>query len=478
MVGFGFKTGVTQPTSPHNDGWVNILTGLGMANRDKRMAGTYGTATVLDRVTLEEMYRGDSMAAKVVDTLPNDMTRAWIEYQQGDDAEVAQAVMQALDDLGVQSAIREGLSWGRLYGGAVAVLGIDDGQDAEMPVNLNGIKALRFLNVLDRHQVNPGSRYQDPTKPKYGQPEFYELYPLHGGQRTLVHESRIIRFGGVRLPDRLKELNSGWDDSILNRLFNALRGYHTSHDSVGTILTDFTQSVYRLKGLAKLIATQGGDTTIAQRMQVIELCRSIVRGIVLDEDESWERQTTSVAGLADLIDRTERRLIAETGMPHTLLLGESPGASLGEGGQSQNRDWYDHVAAEQEGQLRKPIRYVIELLLRSKEGPTGGRLPGDWGFKFKSLWQLDDTEQAKIRKTQAETDAIYHDRGVLSPAEIAISRFGGDGYSTDTVLDMEMRGAMAEADQLEGEAQDGSEDPNPRSTSTGGDPGDEDPEEA
>jgi hypothetical protein len=39
----------------------------------------------------------------------------------------------------------------------------------------------------------------------------------------------------------------------------------------------------------------------------------------------------------------------------------------------------------------------------------------------------------------AETDAIYIDRGVLDPNEVAISRFGGDRWSMNTLIDVQAR---------------------------------------
>lgn len=476
MGPIGFSTGV-MPTQGgiRTDGWINVLTGLGLANRDKRTGGTYGQATVLDRATLEEMYRGDSLAAKVVDLLPHDMVREWIEVKVDSRPDDGQAVMQALDDLDAQTHIEEALSWARLYGGAVIVLGVNDGQPFDKPLNLNTIQEVTFLNVLDRWQIHPEKRYTDATVAKYGKPELYRLQPLMGGADAgkLIHETRLIRFDGVKLPDRLRELNHGWGDTVLNRLFNALRGYHQAHDSIGTILADFTQAVYKLKNLAQLLS-QNQDQDVIKRMQIIELTRSIARAIVLDEDESWDRQTTSVAGLPDLVDRTERRLVAETNMPHTLLLGESPGASLGEGGRSENQDWYDHVASQQTAILLKPLRYLVEVIMRAKRGPLRGRLPKTWGLEFRSLWQLDEKEQAEIRKTQSETDTNYINGGVLSAEEVAISRFGGDGYSTDTVLDMKARDELAAA--ADEEADDEPPGTNPPPAGAAGEPGASDPE--
>jgi len=44
-----------------------------------------------------------------------------------------------------------------------------------------------------------------------------------------------------------------------------------------------------------------------------------------------------------------------------------------------------------------------------------------------------------MRRTVAETDAIYIDRGVLDPTEVAISRFGGDRWSMNTLIDTKAR---------------------------------------
>ena len=52
---------------------------------------------------------------------------------------------------------------------------------------------------------------------------------------------------------------------------------------------------------------------------------------------------------------------------------------------------------------------------------------------------MTETETAAYRKTIAETDQIYISNGVLDPAEVAASRFGGDMYSPETVIDLEAR---------------------------------------
>ena len=88
----------------HNDGWENIITGH-RTTRDK----TTGTriqpvAPNTDRQTVEDIYHGDDLGARIVDELVGDMMRKWIRLtvSMADDAEA--------DDAGVpaENAVQEG----------------------------------------------------------------------------------------------------------------------------------------------------------------------------------------------------------------------------------------------------------------------------------------------------------------------------------------------------------------------------------
>ena len=50
-----------------------------------------------------------------------------------------------------------------------------------------------------------------------------------------------------------------------------------------------------------------------------------------------------------------------------------------------------------------------------------------------------EKEIAEGRESVARSDALYIDRGALSADEVASSRFGGDRYSSETMLDKEAR---------------------------------------
>ncbi len=419
------------------DGWANAVTGYGQEKYDKRLFTTMGAGPEISQVELEELCRNDPMAARIVEAYPKDATREGILISTPDDPAIGRGVVEAFDALDGMEAVYQGLVWGRQFGGAVIVLGVNDGRAPDQPLDMANIQELRFLNVLTRQDLTPVRYYSDPRQRSYGQPEVYRVNPLTANAPAVfdIHETRLVRFGGVPVTPRRRLANQGWDDSVLQRAYEALRGYATGHDSVPMILQDFTQMVYLLAGLRQLLE-EGREAEVKARLHGIDLGRSILKAITLDAGDKAERQTTSVAGLKDMVDKVEDRLVAAAdGIPHTILLGRAPGSALGGKGESEKRDWYDAVAAYQRMKVRKPLWRLLTVFMSAKSGPTGGKVPEGAALTFPPLWQPDPKQIADTRKAIADADAVYLDRGVLSPEEVAQSRFGGsEGWSADTKL--------------------------------------------
>jgi hypothetical protein len=78
------------------------------------------------------------------------------------------------------------------------------------------------------------------------------------------------------------------------------------------------------------------------------------------------------------------------------------------------------------------IEWINELILRSSEYEVDVKEPM---VVFNPLWQPTEEEIVKSRKTQAEIDAMYIDRSVLTSQEIRTSRFSGVVYSYDTIIE-------------------------------------------
>lgn len=424
------------------DGWQNVLTNLGKANKDKR-TGMRAIECYLDQKTIEAVYQIDDMFAKIVDRLPEDMTREGftITVDGEDRTEEIQEIFKKYD---LDSKIEEGLKWARLYGGAGAVMGVKDGKFPWEPVEFASIKTLEYITMLDRHRLvsDGGGDNIDSnlSSSNFGRPVFYRLQnsSIKINERNFmkIHNSRVIRFNGVKLGNDQMVYVDYWGDSILSRLYNVLRNFQGTHDSAATIMTDFTQLIVKLKDLADMIAS-GDDQLVQARLQLMGMTASIVNAIVIEEGEEAERKTTNVAGLPDMIDRIGWRLVAATEYPQTILLSQGPKGGLGSEGESEKRDYYDFVKNRQESHLRPILDQFLTFIFLAKDGPTSGKLP-KWETKFVPLWQPTEKEIVETRKSQMETDKGYIEAQVLDPREVTQSRFG-KGYSLETTIDTKVR---------------------------------------
>ena len=421
------------------DGWFNLLSNLGVQGKDKRVSAQLEHMR-FSETELESFYASDDLFSKIVDLLPEDALREWIEIK-GMDQAVEAELEKKLDQLGARQRLEEGWKWGRLYGGAGVYMTIEDGQDPQEPVNEERIFEVKSLTVLSRYELIPYQINSNLDSPFFGQPEIYRLQtsqPTDFVERY-IHHSRLIRFDGVALPRRLRIQNQWWGDSVFVKCFNAVQNYNATHDAAVAALQDFSVGVFQIKNLADMIAS-GQEALVKTRLELVNLSKSVINSIVLDTDEKFEHQSKSLSGVPEVMKQANSRLVVASGMPHTKILGESP-SGLGADGQSEERNWYDHVKNQQKLILRPRLDTLLRYIMLSQKGPTKGKIPDKWSYEFSPLWQMSDQEVATARYTQAQTDGIYLANQVVDPDEIAHSRFGGDKYSMDTVINTNLRRA-------------------------------------
>lgn len=443
-------------TPTRADGWSNLLTGLG-TSRDKRMAARVQRGS-LGPGQARDIYAGDGMAARIVDLPVDELTRKWVDVKVADDGDAAERADQALTDLHAAARFKEALRHQRVLGGGAILLGVVDGAASlEEPLDLKRVRSVRALTVLERTELTAAEYFGDPTDRDFGEPRLFTLSPrtavapgLASYQR--VHASRLLLFPGRRLSRLDIASHSGWGESELLRVVEALVDFAAGYGGAGALVQDFAQGVLKLKGVADMLSSTGpeGPAMLKVRLEAMDLSRSTLRSVILDADagESFERTQTPTAGLPELLDRFAQRLAAVSRIPVTLLMGESP-AGLSATGDSDVRAFYDRIAAEQGDFLVPNLTRLCEVLFAAREGPTRGSVPETWSVVPRPLWQLSETEQADVRLKTAQADQIYIQAQVLTPEEVAESRFGGDAYSTETQLDRELRDALGAAKEEE-----------------------------
>jgi len=177
----------------HQDGWSNILSGLGSA-ADKSIHTTKDVFELIDDETLTDIYMSEGLGRRIVDIIADDETREWIYF---DESKYPAATIKTINDeltrLSAESTYNEALKWQRLYGGSLIFIGAMDGRVPSEPLRENQIKNIEFLRVIDRTDVDiSGSKYDYNEKsPTFGKILQYKVN-IHVGDRyieSLIHHS-------------------------------------------------------------------------------------------------------------------------------------------------------------------------------------------------------------------------------------------------------------------------------------------------
>jgi len=442
--------GITQYNA---DGWYSALTGLGTPERDKRLSHSYSTPCIGYGESIQ-LWRGDDMAKAAIEKPVNQCFRQGYEIEipdEGNYADLRVDLEEALLDLGADDCIARAMHLKRALGGGAIWIGADDGRPQHLPLIPERVRSIDWLKVLEPIELTPYTVYSDPYKAKFGEPELFQFNEIQGftanslvppatstktrrgpSGLVLIHESRLILFPGTKVSNYQTttgslETSSYWGDSILMTMIEVLRDFNIAWHSAGIIASDYAQSVIKIQNLMGLVANQ--KEQLRARMQALELGRSVARAIILDTNEEYERQSTSLAGLPELLEKLSRRLAAAVGMPLSILMGAGE-MGIGKDGLSDVRHYYDGIAAMQRCEVTPVLRRIIKLIMGTLRKR---KVPRRWNIKYNPLWQLTDQEKAEARLTQARADALYVKMLAVSPDEIRDSRFRG-GFSFDTQI--------------------------------------------
>lgn len=96
--------------------------------------------------------------------------------------------------------------------------------------------------------------------------------------------------------------------------------------------------------------------------------------MILDAEEKYEKASTNISGIPELLDRFMLALSAVSGIPTSLLFGRSA-AGLNATGDNDVRNFYDMVKQEQENKLKPVLEKLTRYIMLSKDGPFAGSKP-------------------------------------------------------------------------------------------------------
>jgi uncharacterized protein len=422
------------------DGLANALIGMG-TSRDKSRYTTAQPLIFLTQEELENLY-GEWIPKRIVDIVAEQSTRRGFSVLFGGEGAAAEEVVgieQVIEDLYILENFLLASKNARLYGGSCIILFIDDGRSADQPVDVDNIRRVEELEVVDRWQIAP--IINEENLYDYSKATYYQI--ISGdliNQPTLarIHKDRILRLDGEWLPYRIRQRNYGWGMSSLQSVYDSFKHYWTGLNSAATLLTEFDVFVHKLRGLSNMLAA-GKESDVRSRLVLNDMSRSIYRGYAIDaEKEEIEFITRNFGGIGEILEKLRVDIIGASQIPHTILFGESP-SGLGATGRSEERDFAKMLGDYQNAHYKRPLQKLMRYIMLSQEGPTKGRIPDSWRISFNDLFQLNERESADVRARVAAVDGRMVQLGILHPQEVRQARYGGSEWSMETALDPSLK---------------------------------------
>lgn len=403
------------------DAFSNPAARLGFGTFDL-LQGTQYTATRMTQnyQLLTTLYRENWIVQNIIGTIPDDICRKWFELKSSVAPEYIDKFRQQERRTKLREKVRQGMYWGRLYGGAAGIIMIKGQDDMSEPLDLDSIVPDSFLGlqVLDRWTgVYPsGELVTDPEDADFGFPAYYTIRDEERNQIIAsVHHTRVVRFTGRELPWLEQVVEQYWGESEIEAVYEELVRRDNVAANIAALTFRANVNYMESDGLDQLLGT--ANTEMQRRFWNTLQAQSIMESnfglrLVNKGDTIHNRQYT-FTGLPEVYDRVMMDVAGAARTPVTKLFGRSP-AGLNATGESDMQNYYDYI----DGLREAGFRAIIERLLPVLALSAWGVIPDDLDIEFPPMDSPNAAEMADVaqKKTAAVIAAYQSDLLDLSTA--------------------------------------------------------------
>ncbi len=372
------------------------------------MAGGYDMQMVtLNRGELISLYHSCWELRKGIDKVAEDMWSRGVEIQDHADPTKLRALYTWLARQGSEMIFATGQA--RLFGGAVTLIMVDDGQkDLSKKLNLAAVKKGSVVNfyTTDRwYGVEQSSdRVTDFQDPAFREPEYYNFQIEGQGDVVKVHHTRVLRWINKRSVRMVEVLLMGWGVSELEAVLQDLLNYSNVKGSSASLVNKALVEIIKLQGLRGVMTGLAGGNAAASavlsgQMAAINNFRNSNGVALLDAKDDYQSHTTSFTGLAELINANRPIVAGAFNMPLFYLFGDLKQGVFSSEESPEARMYENFIGVRQNEMLYKNVRKL--LILGAKV--TGTSL--DEGFDFTFVPLYDRTEKSKQEELTSVTDA-------------------------------------------------------------------------
>lgn len=363
---------------------------------------------------------------KMVGTLAEEMTRKWINIKTvGDDdkSEQVKQLYDAMDRFRLKDRFREAAEHDGYFGGGQIYIDVQSAKGISAwtdPVELQSklflsdkkIKkgSLRGFTVIEPVWTYAGVyNTGNPISPDFYKPtEWFVM-------GKTVNASRMMDFVSRQVPDLLKSAYNFRGLSLTQIAEPYVNNWLRTRDSVSDMIHSFSIPVI---GTDMATILQGGSAeSLIDRLVMFNQCRdnrgAFAKNVNSDNPETVEFVNAPLSGLDNLQSQAQEQMSAVSSIPLVKLLGIQP-AGLNASSDGEIRVFYDFIHALQQILFRDNLKRALDIIQLSEFGDIDPEIT----FEFEPLYEMSAKEKAEIRKTDADTDAVYVTNNVLAGSEI------------------------------------------------------------
>lgn len=404
------------PRGLTTDAFANVLARLG-AGTPNLLEGTEYPMTRITRdyQLMNSLYRSHWIVRKIIDTIPEDMCKNWINITTQLEPDQLRKLEKLQRTTRVKAKILEGLKWGRLYGGAGALVMIEGHEDIlDQPLDYDDIMPGSFkgLFVTDRWSgISPSTELVDDINdPEFGLPEFYNV-TTEDGQDLRVHHSRIIRFVGRQLPYWEKLAETYWGASEVEVVFDELKKRDNTSWNIAQLVFLANLRVLKMGDLGETLAI--GNEKVQERLyntvQAQNWLMSNMGLYILNKDDDFSTHQYTFAGLNDIYESFMMDVAGACEIPVTRLFGRSP-AGMDATGESDLQNYYDTIEIKQESTLTPILDKLLPILCMSEFGA----IPDDLDYGYNPVRTPNDSEVAELVDKKSSSVNNLYQSGLIS----------------------------------------------------------------
>ncbi len=248
----------------------------------------------------------------------------------------------------------------------------------------------------------------NPRAPDFYKPQsWFEL-----GKKT--HSSRYCTFIFREVPDLLKPAYDFAGISITQLMMPYVNRWLRTAKSVNDLINIFS-IVNLATDLATMLQAAPQDPkSIFSRLKAFVHTRDN-KGVMVTNKATEELsiQNASLSGLDKLQAQAQEHMATPGRMPLIKFFGITP-SGLNSSSEGEFQNWYAYVKGMQELGFNDHVKRVLELVQMDLFGTVDDDIVHEW----QPLFEPTGKELAEIRKSDADRDGVYVDKGVVDPDEV------------------------------------------------------------